>query len=366
MNKRNEHQQSQQQNATWFLQPVSDGYASGKKRDFTVSPTKPNDLTTVEKVLLTRGIYSEGDQIFPVKGIALIGVKKIKSGETFLGVIIEALNGAGPFQVAYYPNKEQAPGFFLARAIDSGDSHRRVYVSVVIDQDISIDTDVDDKKLLARLYAGVKERDILPPNFLLAEDVYGQAIAIGPGNRVLGVAIAVQGIIDRGYGLQPKDYVKTPGAERIIELPAVPLGRVRKTQYTFLEQIDGLLGRLELKPIADQQLPSPVMDEVKPLPELSREQERIWELIWTISQQHQALNGLFTLEDVQVQDTDTQEMRETIRLTFDLFERMGVIVLATIVDPNKREALGTVFYRRVTERDIWEKTKQESEGERSV
>jgi len=362
VNKKNEHQHSQQI-ATWFFQPAYDGYPSGRKRDLTTPPTMPNDLTYVEKVLLTRGSHSEDEQTFATVGMALIGVKKIKSGETFLGVIIEALNGAA-FRVAYYPKKEQASAFFLASAIDPGNSQRRVYVSVVLGQDLSTDTDDDDKKLLARLYPGVKEKDIPLPTILLAEDAYGEALAIAPGDQVLGVAIAAQGIIDREYGLQPKDYVKTPGAERIIEPPAVLLGRVHKTQYTFLAQIDGLLGRLELKPITGQQLPSPLRDEVKPLPGLSREQERIWDLICTISEQHQALNGLFTLEDVQLQETDSQEKREATRLTFDLFERMGVIVPVTIVDPNKHESLGTIFYKRVTERDIWEETEPDHEGEK--
>lgn len=355
IHKLTEQQQEQLQRAIWFFQTDSDGYPLGRKRDITSPPTIiPNDLNLVEEVLLRRDTETANYEAFPAGGTASIGVKKIILAGIVQGAIIEVLNGATSFQVEYFPSKENRGSCFVASAADPADPQRHEYVSIGFGggNSYTLDSDSSKEQLENKLYPNIEARNRPRPVPVLQEQDYGRAIAIAKDDRVLGVAVAPQRIIEQEYGLQPKDYIKSPGAERIIEAPAVLLGRVRQTQHTFLEQVDGLLGRVELRPITGLQLPSPVQEEVIPFRGLSQEQARIWERICTISQQHEQFNGLFTVENIQ--DDQTVEMRETIHLTLDLFERMGVIVPVTIVDPQKKESLQATFYRRITERDLWE------------
>ena len=349
--KRKANQMTQERQATWFFQVESDGYPAGRRRNITMPPPETtNDLTRVETVLLAQGNYSDEDRIFSIDNRPFLGVRRILAGEAFLGVLIEALHGAPLTHITYFPEKEgSTPAFFVAAATDPDDTQKHLCVSVVVDQNLSIETDSDEKALLDSLYQGVPEKNRPVPEILLQEDEHGQALAIAMGNRILGKAIFADGIIAHGYDLQPREYVRTIGGTRTVEPSAVLLGRVRKAQTTFLEQIDGLLGRLELTPTAGLQLPSKTRDDIRPFTRLAETQEQFWQRICTISEQRRnTLNGLFTLEDVRGPET-----QETASLTLDLFERMGVIIPVTLVDPNTREALPTILYRRVQERDLW-------------
>ena len=348
--KRKANQPTQERQATWFFQAESDGYPAGRRRDITMPPAEPNDLTFVGTVLLAQGNYSDEDRIFSVDNRPVIGVRKVLVGEAFLGVVIEALHGAPLSHITYFPEKEgSTPAFFVVAATDPGDTQKQLCVSVVVDQNLSTETENDEKALLDRLYQGMPEKNRPVPEILLQEHERGRALAIAAGNRILGKAVFADAIIAHEYDLQPKEYVRTIGGTRTVEPSAVLLGRVRKAQTTFLEQIDGLLGRLELTPIAGLQLPSKTQDDIRPFTRLAEAQEQFWQRICTISEQRRdTLNGLFTLEDVRGPET-----QETARLTLNLFERMGVIVPVTLVDPNTREALPTILYRRVQERGLW-------------
>ncbi len=382
------NQQVGHYNATWFFQTESDGYPSGRRRDLTVSPTTPNDLTFVEQVLLTRGKYTDSDTLFSADGTPLLGVRRITWGDTYQGAVIEAINGAILTNVAYYPKQEAASSFFLVETTDPNNNQQRYYGCFIIDQDVVAEFG-DDKNVLLQRFSekrlprqNTTEEGISQPERSLPQQrhrrrskkdtaeesapqpiplaqpqEYVQAFAITAEARILGQAVLTRHILDRDYDLQPKEYAKSLEAGRVIEPSAVLLGRVRRSQVTFLEQIDSLLGRVELTPIAGLRLPSPQQEEIRPLTRLSPKQEELWEQICKLSEARRAtLNGLFTLEDLQAQVLDTQE---AVRLTLDLFERMGAIVPVTIVDPNQREALPTTFYRRVTERDLW-KIEQEA------
>jgi type I restriction enzyme M protein len=364
IHKLTEQQKEHLQRAIWFFQTESDGYPPGRKRDITSPPTIiPNDLSRVEEILLRRDTESANYAVFPVEGTALIGVKQIVLDGVVQGAVIEALNGATSFQVDFFPPGGNRRSWFVADVVDPADPqhHEHVGISFAGGSGYTLESDSSKEQLENRLYPNIEANKRPRPISVLQEQDYGQAIAIANDDRVLGVAIAPQKIIEQEYGLQPKDYIKSPCAERIIEPPAILLGRVRHAQHTFLEQVDGLLGRVELRPITGLQLPSPLEADVIPLRGLSQEQVWVWERICAISQQHESFNGLFTTEDFQ--DNQTAEMRETIRLTFDLFERMGVIVPVTIVDPQQKETLQTTFYRRITERDLWKDEETVTAGE---
>ena len=60
--------------------------------------------------------------------------------------------------------------------------------------------------------------------------------------------------------------------------------------------------------------------------------------------------ALFTPEEVNT-GSET-EVSDVTRSTLELLERMGVIVPVTIADPHTGESMA--FYRRVTERDLWQ------------
>ena len=351
------------QHATWFFQIEKDGYPAGRRRDIILPPTKTpdtNDLPFVEMVLLAQKNATKLDYTFSIGEQPSIGIRQVMVGEAFLGVAIETVHENVFSLVAYFPKYEIKEGeqiapFFLLETVNADDTqHLSVKVSVnSVDEPEQID-DIDE--FLKQMYEekGIPERDRPKRENILQtlhqEEEQVQAIAIAVDDRILGQATLVQRIIERDYELQPKEYIKTTGGKQPVEPSAVLLGRVRLAQTTFQEQVDGLLGRLELVPIANLQLLSNVRTEVRPFSRLSEKQEQLWQRICSTSEERLAnLNGLFTLEDVRG-EADT---RENAQLTLDLFERMGVIVPVTIVDPNKREPLSTILYRRVTERDFW-------------
>jgi hypothetical protein len=123
--------------------------------------------------------------------------------------------------------------------------------------------------------------------------------------------------------------------------------------------MDGLLGHVDLPPITELSLPSPLAHEkdtqtdkekeIEPFEEISHEQRQVWKNIYRITEEHKDQNGYFTFKGL-IQNGIGDK---ATRLTLELFEWMGVIVPATLVKPNSQEALKTTFYRRVTERDIW-------------
>ena len=138
------------------------------------------------------------------------------------------------------------------------------------------------------------------------------------------------------------------------------------------KQLVSVLGRLDLAPLAEQTLPSPLLIQdgkaVEPFGVLSREQQAVWE---RVRKKVQTLPDgktpydttvLFTPEEVN--SGSETEVSEITLSTLELLERMGVIVPVTIADPNTGEPVA--FYRRVTERDLWrfETEALDSEAER--
>jgi type I restriction enzyme M protein len=186
-----------------------------------------------------------------------------------------------------------------------------------------------------------------------------QAVAISADGRLLGATMPRERLRQRSYDLRPDQYVKRQESARQVEASAILLGHMWQNQRQLGKRIDGLLGRLELAPIASEKLPSPLLTEhdkaIEPCGVFSDEQRDVWKR--GLKQVERVKNGktsyvtaaLFTPADVE--PSGALEASENTLATLDLLERRGVIIPVTIADPNTGELM--MFYRRVTERDRW-------------
>jgi type I restriction enzyme M protein len=353
-----------QQEKTWFFRTANDGYPAGIRRDvLTRPPAVPNDLMLTEEVLHRQRHVAEGDQFFPENEQPVMAIKNTTLLDSQPSILIEALGDTQFLQVQYCPSGENVSAFFLIES-ELQDLGQFVYLRLPVDpegilqfQNLKKGLHTNHDELLKDLYGESDIQKLPPQTDLLPTVMYGKAVSIAKGDGLFGVAIATKGI--QLNNLQPGQYVKTLGDIRAIEPPAVLLGRIRDKQTTFLQQVDGLLGRIELPPIANLPLPSPLAlekniqtdeeKEIEPFAEISREQRQVWENICKLSEEHKEQNGLFTFKDL-IEDGIGDKVA---RLALELFEWMGVVVPVTLVKPNSQESLKTTFYRRVTQRDIW-------------
>jgi hypothetical protein len=175
---------------------------------------------------------------------------------------------------------------------------------------------------------------------------------------LLGVGVRATDIRRQAYDLRPERYVVVPTESRSLKSPSELLADIHKNQRQLAKRIDNLFGHLELPAIATQKLPSPIYRGVEmPLVgKFNGEQREIWDkvrqkietVIEEGADQYETA-ALFTPEDIGVDDSEN--MAEAIR-TLDLMERMGLIVPVTITEIQSDEL--PFFYRRVTERDLWQ------------
>ncbi len=334
----------------WLFQVETDGYPAGRARDLTAPPEKPNDLTFMEAVLLSRTEPLSEDQKFP-KNNPLLGVKMFGTSGAGIphSMTIEALGDANISLVEHFPANDKTPSFLLIQVVNTA-AQTSSTIQVVLDaQSEIVEIDLAKEALIKQLYN--PKNDEYPGKLLFTRGGIGQSIALTGGERLLGVTVSKEEVVRQSYELRPSQYIKAPEAPQYSEAPAVLLGRIRKTQRRFIQHIDGLLGRLELTPETELDKPSPVL-EIEPFEGLSAEQEGIWKRVTSVSANSNDTAGLFTLDDIV--DLDELESAKSVYQTLELLEKMGVIVAVTIVDPRTREPLSATFYRRITERDRWE------------
>jgi len=315
----------------------------------------PSDLPFLEGVFAARN--SVFDATFGESAKPLLGLKKITADSTLLGMVLEAVESTTLTVVERFPATDKTPAFLLAEGHRSADVQ---HVCIEIDLDSGATHTIPKRDDLLTQRYQLRRQDPAPGTVLFRGDSPEQAAALSIDGRFLGVTVAHSVLHTQTYDLRPERYVKAPEAVIPAEAPALLLASLRRKQREFQEHIDALLGRLDLAPLVEQTLPSPIFSQdgkaVEPFGVLSREQQAVWERVRKkVQTLHEGKTSydtavLFTPEEVNPgSDTDVSE---TTRLTLDLLERMGVIVPVTIADPHTGEPVG--FYRRVTERDLWQ------------
>ncbi len=353
---------------TWFFQAERDGYPAGRGRDLILPPVGPSDLPFLEGVFAARN--SAFEAIFGGPEKPLLGLKKITAADgILLGVVLEAVETTALTVLERFPATDKTPAFFLADGHRPADAH---HVCIEIDLASGETRAIPNRDALLTQRYQLRRQDPSPGTVLFRGESPGQAVALSIDGRLLGVTVARSVLHTQTYDLRPERYVKAPEEVTPAASPALLLASLRRNQQEFQEHIDALLGHLDLAPLADQTLPSPLLTQdgkaVEPFGVLSREQQAVWERVRKkVQTLHEGKTSydtavLFTLEEVN-SSSDT-EGSETIRLTLDLLERMGVIVPVTIADPHTGEPVA--FYRRVTDRDLWrfEAEVPDSEAER--
>jgi hypothetical protein len=353
---------------TWFLQVERDGYPAGRGRDLTLPPVGLSDLPFLEGVFAV--CNTTFDATLGASEKPLLGLKKITATDgTLLGVVLEAVESAILTEVERFPATDKTPAFLLAEGHHPADAH---HVCIEINLDSGETRAIPNRDALLTERYQLRRQDPAPGTVLFRGDSTGQAVALSIDGRLLGVTVAQSVLQTQTYDLRPERYIKAPEEVIPAASPANLLASLRRRQREFQEHIDALLGHLDLAPLADHTLPSPLLTQdgkvVEPYGVLSREQQAVWEhvrkKVQTLREGTTSYDTAVLFTPEEVNPDNNAEVSETTHSTLDLLERMGVIVPVTIADANTGEPVA--FYRRVTERDLWrlEMEALDSEAER--
>jgi hypothetical protein len=342
------------ENQTWMIRAERDGYPAGRSRDLTRPPTEPSDLPFIERAIASSISAPDG---------SLLGIAKIGSDGSLLGVVIEAVPSAVLASVELLDPpagaKKKSLSLLVSARGERGNTQTWRILLDSGDQKKVRDRD----KLLSDLY-GSAAKD-MPAKLLFRCASPGQGVAVSSEGRIIGVKVPRSLIRQRDYELRPDEYIKAPEEEREHKAPAVLLGEILKDQREMFARIDGLLGRLELAPVADQKIPPPLLKdgkkEIKPFGVLSEKQMLIWEQVREkvaiVGQGKGAYKAAEYFSAADVEPAGEEISYETL-FALDLFERMGVIVPVTFKDDDKGDQKAR--YRLATERDVWPlKSKEE-------
>lgn len=359
---------------SWFFQVEQDGYPTGRGRDLTQDPSLHSDLPFVEQVWAKYN--SEFDERFPNDDTnPQIGVKWITSpSNSQMGIICQGIASSLTNIKFMLPDPQTGQrSRFLMVELAATSSEKRITVQIPLETEQTstnegqsaeeeTEQDIDSEQLPKE----GSEQEINPVIPLLSCSVSAVAIAfpnhhqtIGIDKpRLLGVAVPSTTIQNQAYDLRPERYVGTQIESSSLQSPSTILARIHRNQQLLAQRIDSLFGRLELPPVATQKLPSPIFEpEFKLLEKLNPEQTKIWNKVREKTEQitdnerdNYETAAHFTLEDLNA--ANTEDVADATRQTIDLLERMGVIVPVTIADPKTNDPI--FFYRRVTERDLWQ------------
>ncbi|MFK0732783.1 MAG: class I SAM-dependent DNA methyltransferase [Gloeotrichia echinulata GP01] len=349
--------ETSEQDLTWFFQVEQDGYPAGKGRDLTQDELpNPSDIPFIEAVWTKRN--SDFDYFLPHETNQQIGIKKIISSDNRQGIICQGIE-----------NKLESIKYL---APDPDPKKNRKYPRLVME----LSADNLQQRLTIEIPLEIEQHSSETTDFnLLSHSVQAVSLAFPIANqltginktRLLGVAVPKASIYEEMYDLRPETYIKSQIEASSIDSPTTLLVDIYERQKQLAQRIDSLFGHLESPPIAKQKLPSPLKEEIQPFGNLNQEQIKIWE---TVRARVELTNneidnyetaGLFTIEELFTDNTD--ELKEVTRSTIHLLESMGVIVPVTITDPKTDKPL--LFYRRVTQRDIWQESNPLNSGEES-
>ena len=390
-------QQSSDNHYTWFFQLEQDGYPAGKGRDLTqYPPPAVSDLPFVEELWQKHGL--DYDAQFPDADTPAVGVYWIEKDTGCPGVIcqgttypvrsiefidISALDESEAS--ADIETNEQAPHLYIELLTPSAEP--KISIEIPIPEEVWIspsilsvqteasddEADTEEEEIPADEEAA--SESVEPSSIkLLTRPAWAAAIAffreggstMGERPRLLGVAVNADDIRQQDYDLRPERYVVTPIEAQTLDAPTTLLANIYRNQRQLAKRIDNLFGHLELPPISSQKLPSPIFEAELPLlAKFNAKQQEIWdkvcqknETVIEESADNYQTAAYFTPEDIGADDSNG--MAEVTR-TLDLLERMGLIVPVTISETQTDDL--PFFYRRVTERDLWQSDSDTSSSE---
>lgn len=363
--------EAREEHLTWFFQVEQDGYPAGRGRDLTQNPSQPSDLPFLEEVWTKRN--SEFDALLPDETNPQVGIKWVTDDTTGTGIICQGIeNNLENIKFLSPDSKTGQKSPFLLVELIAAYSQQRISVQIPVgfgqnsDNNAQVEAYVDEAEAeIDWEKSQSEEKNVNPVIQLLSHPVKAVAIALPTQNqvvginkpRLLGVAVPKSTITDQTYDLRPESYIRTQSESSSIESPTALLAKIYRNQRQLAQRIDSLFGHLESPPIATQKLPSPIQEKIKPFGKLSTEQIKVWEKVCEKTEtvfdnkiDNYDTAALFTLEELSTAGND--EATDVTRSTIDLLERMGVIVPVTVADPKTSEPL--LFYRRITQRDIWD------------
>ncbi|MGG6239655.1 HsdM family class I SAM-dependent methyltransferase [Nodosilinea sp. AN01ver1] len=382
----------------WFFELEQDGYPSGRSRDLTKYPSaQANDLPFVEQVW--EMLDEPPNAHFPEGETPSISVHWLLREAGCPGVVCTGLtHDIKSVKFISRPEVEPVDQATDAEVVEPTPQLRvelvappaepKVTVTIPIPPEVwalpgavsasteasdNEETEPDDES--GNVEDPVEQSGETAAIQLLSRPARGVAIAffrqgegtLGESPRLIGACVSTSDIEQQAYDLRPERYVVKPTESQILASPSTLLGQIYANQLKLAKRIDNLFGHLELPPIATQQLPSPLLeDEELPLvTQFNEEQKAIWTKVCERTgpaHSDEADNyetaTLFTPQDIS--RDNAEDMAEAKR-TLDLMERMGLIVPVTITETQSDES--SFFYRRVTQRDLWQSDSGTSNSE---
>lgn len=335
----------QPESLTWFFKAGSDGYETGRGRDLTRDPKYPNDLHSIEILFLNSQLQvNYDDKPLHVTTLADDG-----------HIIRVALNSR-IISARYYYAFDRAKAFILL-TVKSDNNQTAWQLSV---EDGSLTPVTQDLESFLKSHYKKSTKDQPTPMTLFQNQTdnvsLGESLAISSdGNRLLGVAIPQETLRQRYYSLDPKQYLKAPVEEVKMILPETLLQNIRENQRDLGNRIETLIGWV-IPSGEIPKLPSPVKVSDNPLiGQLNLEQQAIWQKIQTLVDEIPVIDGepyqtgrYFKPDAPELMATTEAEV---VRMTLDILEQMGLIVLVTQKNPLTNDMM--TFYRLVEERDEW-------------
>lgn len=337
----------------WLLHAERDAYPGGRNRDLTRRPDwQQSDLPFAEGVIAEweklRGNRAGGKRERAEVRATLV---KMESGQgSPAGLMIAA---RPPFiikAIEFQVERKNAPAKLLV-TVDREPGPKGMAGSKEF-YSISFKTGSINK-----IVASDTEQDFNAPVLLFSGQVLIHGAAVTADGRLLGVRVARKDVSDRAYDLLPLNYLKGAEPSYASDPSSLPLGKIWRQQRVVRQHLDNLLSRLELPPLsAAEELPSLLYkggDMTEPFAPLSAQQQQIWDRIkLQVTRTADGRLAAAPFNAVTLLQGWPDSALPKIEQTLDIFERMGLIIKVSAVDP---ETGGLVrYYRLITKQNKWE------------
>lgn len=359
----------------WFFRVERDGYSLTPSRNVTQEPSLPSDMPLIMAAMNHNNI---GYHDIPVRqndiatNLPAIRIKWLSRsrGRDFLGLLVQVAKQTEVISVRLVSKPKEGQHYLIAE-VKVAEQNSTFIILPLAQRSVSkpwADKQFSSRdECMKKIYAPeTLNPEEVPDVFLFRDGRAEQMLVFSPDGRLLGVSKPREAIImEAEYNLHPDRYLPqvevreyesreltTQQAALKEGSVAVALDEIKRRQAIIRDYADSLLGRVEMKPLVREQLPSRVIatqpNSFPFLPYFSKEQEDIWKHLLS-HKQYQGYALYFTDKDLYNELGSAGIDFITVRQTLDLLLRLGLVLQVMVRGPGT-ETVGR-YYRLVTEQD---------------
>lgn len=339
---------------TWFLRAERDGYNPGRGRDLTQPPDEDqSDLPWIAATLARHG--DQWDHTY-LADQPLLGWKQIATPQSGQGLVVGAIGSTKITRVERYDAGDIS---VLLINLKHGEQSTLLAFDLTARQ---AETVSEAREGYLRNKLNIPKQEELPNGVLLhREENGGIALAIASDGRLLGTLVPQTTLRQNGYDLRPERYAQAEEQRGTLAPPGKLLADIRTNQRHLTRRIDGLLGRLEMPPVAEGQVLAPIWlheeDGLAPLIGLlSHEQRAVWEKIRAKTMPVRSGDDIyhtpmhFTVKEI-TDAVAVAGIHTAVDSTINLLEHLGLIMAVSVLEQPGQQRIAA--YRLVSERDRW-------------